>query len=457
MNRLEQIILPGNAIGDIKSADPINALNVMPGLHNLLVLDLGGNEIGSTGCVALCTLLRNPECRLQKLGLTNNCLDVECMCTLISGLYKNNTLKIVDLCYQKSFTETGWQMLLVFLSSPQCSLEKLDLLDGEIGDDCAATLGDSMAVNQIMKSLCIHRNMITPLGWRDFSNGLGAPSSALMELKLEDCSINVEGAAAIFQALGYNITLKKLKLSENQYIASTGWAACFQLLINSQSALEDMMFSNNNIDDEGADILVKLVARHMSTVQILDVQSNPSVANNGWSSFADTLLPNSTSKLKKLRIGNYLPEQGIETLINNDVMMDFVAALAGNSNLIISPSSQHALVDVLCDKMSFDSVCVSNHTLSECYVSVRNECPSELFTLLDINKNANKSAVVRTKLLLFCLLDKDIVGHVFGTMAETLLPSAIGWIGRDRLVSLPCIAFFKTYLRFLNFTNKWYL
>lgn len=191
--------------------------------------------------------------------------------------------------------------------------------------------------------------------------------------------------------------------------------ACFHLFINSQSALEEMIFSyNNNIDDEGADILVNVVARHMSTVQILDVQSNPSVINNGWSSFADVLFLNSTSKLKKLRIGDFFDEE-METLINDNVMIDFVAALAGNSNLIeldvadtiISPSSLHTLVDVLYDKMSCESVCQSNHTLFEftcSYSYLENKLlPNELVTLLDINGNKNKSAVVRTKLLLYCL------------------------------------------------------
>lgn len=70
----------------------INALNLMSGLHNLFELDLGRKDIGIMGCVALCTLLRNPECRLRTLNLTHNCLDIECMCTLISGLSQNNSL-----------------------------------------------------------------------------------------------------------------------------------------------------------------------------------------------------------------------------------------------------------------------------------------------------------------------------------------------------------------------------
>ena len=58
--------------------------------------------------------------------------------------------------------------------------------------------------------------------------------------------------------------------------------------------------------------------------------------------------------------------------------------------------------------------------------------PDELDTLLGINKNENKSEVVRKKLLMYSMLDKGTVGNVFGQMAESLMPCVIEWIGRDR-------------------------
>jgi len=47
------INLHRNNIGDTKAAGLINALNAMPGLHNLLELDLGENDIGRKGFEAL--------------------------------------------------------------------------------------------------------------------------------------------------------------------------------------------------------------------------------------------------------------------------------------------------------------------------------------------------------------------------------------------------------------------
>lgn len=75
------------------------------------------------------------------------------MCSLISGFARNTTLKTLDLSTQKLLRATGWQLLMIFLSSHRCSLEWMDLVDQQFDDDCAASLGDALAVNQILTSL----------------------------------------------------------------------------------------------------------------------------------------------------------------------------------------------------------------------------------------------------------------------------------------------------------------
>jgi hypothetical protein len=314
---------------------------------------------------------------------------------------------------------------------------------GDLGDESAASLGDALAVNQNMKSMSIGGNNITTAGWREFSRGLGAPSSSLLELQFEECNINDEDAFEIFQALGGNTNLKKLTMSYDQTITSTGWATCFRML-GSQSALEEKKFVCNDggIDDEGANLLVNLLSKQMSTVRLLDVQFNTFISTDGWRAFTDVLLLTSKSKLKSLRIGAEDCSE-IVIKINDDVILGFVAALASNNSLTefsighvdISPSSLDALANVLCDKTSIASVCNSNHTLNifEYTSSDYAKCPDELASLLIMNKLEDKSEVVRRKLLMSCLLNKDTVGHVFGPMPATTLPSVVEWIGRDQL------------------------
>ena len=248
------------------------------------------------------------------------------MCSLISGFARNTTLKTLDLSTQKLLRATGWQLLMIFLSSHRCSLEWMDLVDQQIDDDCAASLGDALAVNQILTSLRIASdNSITPSGWREFSNGLSAPSAVLLELILD----------------------------------------------YSQSALEELVFPYNNIDDDGARILVDVIVSHIGTVRCLDLEDNSFITTNGWRAFADALRPTSLSKLNILRIGDHkhvVNNRGNH--IDDSVIVGLVSALAKNNSLnelelnyvSNASSSLYDLADVLGDETNFDSVCQSNHS-----------------------------------------------------------------------------------------------
>jgi Ran GTPase-activating protein (RanGAP) involved in mRNA processing and transport len=439
-NRLQKINLSRSGIEDEKCAELIDALNKMTGLHNLLELDLGGNQLGRKSCVSISELIRNPVCRIQILGLSNSRISDECMGNLISGLATNTSIKVLD--FWSRYLRTGWQVLFIFLSSPRCSIETLTALGGGISDESATSLGDSLAVN--LKSLSISINEITSKGWRAVSNGLRGVSSTLVELILDECRMLCdEGAVAIFEALASNQTLKKLSLRYCEEITSNGWATCFRLLEDSQSALEELTFVSNNIDDEGANILANLLSKHMRTVRLLYLRYCDYVTADGWRAFADVLLPNSTSKLASLRLG-YESDDDVENRMNDEAVLSFIAAISHNTSLVelnigdvenVSQSSLDALVDSLCDKTSIASVCNSNHTLSIFQYTCDDETdhPSELDSLLELNENKDKAEVVREKMLTSSVINEGTVGYEFGSTPVAVFPSLMEWIGRDRL------------------------
>ena len=439
-NRLQKISLQGSGIEDEKCAELIDALNKMSGLHNLLELNLGGNKLGRKSCVSLGELIRNPVCQIQILGLSNTRISDECMGNLISGLATNTSIKVLD--FWSRCLRTGWQVIFIFLSSPRCSIESMYTLGGGIADESATSLGDSLAVN--LKSLSIGHNKITSKGWREVSNGLRGPSSTLVELNFDECRILCDvGAVAIFEALASNQTLKRLSFRYAEEITSNGWATCFRHLEGSQSALEELTFISNNIDDEGANILANLLSRHMSTVRLLVIRYCDSITADGWRAFADVLLPNSSSKLASLRLGCD-SDDDVENRMNDDTVLDFIAAISNNTTLTelnigdvenVSRSSLFVLVDSLCDKTNITSVCNSNHTFSVFKYTCDDETEhlDELDSLLELNKDENKAAVVRKKILTSSVINEDTVGHEFGHMPVAVFPSLIEWIGRDRL------------------------
>ena len=193
---------------------------------------------------------------------------------------------------------------------------------------------------------------------------------------MEAAYLNDDDAFVLFSNLANNSNIKKLSISFCG-ITSAGWVACFRQLIDSRSVLAEMNFEWSLIDDEGVSILVNLVAGHMDTVSTLKV-SGESISANGWSKFANVLVPSSTSKLKTLTIGE-CPDPSIH--INTDVAIDLVSALAGNTTLEALNFSiaeyvalwldalyhdmqwMYAMFKVLCDLSSISSVCQSNHTI----------------------------------------------------------------------------------------------
>ena len=151
--------------------------------------------------------------------------------------------------------------------------------------------------------------------------------------------------------------------------------------------------------------------------------------------FTDVLQASSSSKLTELAIGG---RRQTSTVLHDDIIRGFATALANNTTLTcltvedinISSSGFSALADALYDKSDgVNSIFNSNHTLGFCCDDF---LPPVLDSLLTLNGNENKEEVVHQKIVAHYLSDMETSGHVFGSMPETTLPTAIGWIGRDR-------------------------
>ena len=389
-------------------------------------------------------MLANPECNILSLDLSSNLFDDECIGILIDGFIECGSLKSLGFGnLEDRLTAAGWKIFSSFLSGSKCKLEKIILDRADVSDDSTATLGDALAMNETLKCLDFSDNYITSSGWRDISNCLLAPSSTISELNLGyESNINDEVALIFFSALANNTTLEKLQLFAD-HITSDGWVLCFRQLIDSRSALVDIGFGFD-IDDEGVEALSTLVAGHMNTVSSINLWGNSSISASGWSLFANILVPSSTSKLKTLKLGDSRHRITRSYPITNYVITDLVTALAaGNATLEVLnlhgvddddvDSAMEALLTVLCDATSVDSVCRSNHTLYKFVCYRHTDYPSELVSLLELNEDTDKAQVVRTKLLTYFFSNVDNVGPEFGRMSTTILPNAMEWIGRDRL------------------------
>ena len=498
-SRLERIVLWSNNIGDDHAANLLNAIDSSSGLSHLSDLWLGCNSIGREGCQALGDLLENPQSKIQRLKLCGNQFDDECMGILACALVKNSTMKELDLGSQKSVTPTGWcTFSSILLSNPNCSLTTINLADNLIGDEGAISLGNSMLTTGHLKRKGVYLDLtlsksITMAGWQGFSTCLSNNGSALIGLNLYMCNISDEmaaviigatvessslkslkmpmiesmtaagwiqcfrllaesdeftldefdisdnyiddvGAAILFNLLA-NSTLKTLGIASNISITPAGWIACFQSLVDSDTTVKTLWLDGNNIDYEGAVLLSDLLPSFGTTH--LDIHGNLLLSANGWSLFADVLLPETGSELNHLCIGN---DDGND--IDDHVVTRFASALARNTSLqtlelygvAISDRGWSALANTLCDNSSIASICNSNHTLRACWLYSDEGLPRGLFSsLLQVNSIKDKADMLRTKIIMHYFSDVDNIGQVFAHVPVTTLPDAIAWIGRDRL------------------------
>ena len=314
--RLERINFSYNHLGDECAADLITALTAIHGLCHLLDLYLSYNQIGRRGCAALGDLLKIDACNIQRLTLHKNSLDDECIQILANGLMKNNTLKELDLSCLRLVTPIGWQTFSAdYMSNPICSVEKIDLSGNNIGEEGADSLGTSMTVNNMLQLRSLNVSdceSITTDGWRELSYGLS--SLTIEEFHMCKTNIDDDGAIAIVSALTRSTALTTLDLKTNRSITSASWTKCFRLLLDAEFTLENLYVSDNNIDNEGTEVLVESLATYHS-LKVLDMKNNRSITSLGWITFFQKLLDARSSAETMILDNNSIGDEGAKLLI----------------------------------------------------------------------------------------------------------------------------------------------
>ena len=331
-NRLTQIQVQHCEIEDDQAKELIDALSAMPGLCNLLDLDLGLNRIGRMGCEALAALLANPSCKTQVLQLGGNDIDDGCIEILVNALVRNDSVKALDLCSQRLVTSVGWRTLSGFLLNPNCALQMIDLHYNRIRDEDIISFGESLAVNTAlrMKFLGLSRCMsITSVGWNGFATWLRSPYSALEGVVLDDCGIDDEGIVELLPALAESSSVKALSMDSNNSISSAGWIRCFQKLMTSRSdsSLEKLSLVLTTMDDYGATLLMIWMVRRCKSLTTLNLGFNHSISATGWVGIFH-VLADSDLKLVDLSLSSInIDDDGVALMIDLIVKMSTLIRL----------------------------------------------------------------------------------------------------------------------------------
>jgi len=389
-------------------------------------------KITSVGWRALSTVLQQPNCKLVSLSLKyfidDTGADIIGPALLKSSL-KGLNLQISDI----SISSTG--TLLNHIS--QTLVESLNLSHNMINDVGLATLTN---ISTLKSLKLIGENSITPIGWQSFFNTLQRRGTRLVKLYIQFNDTGILGVASLGTLLSNASTLKKLKLdslSETEAtISAQAWQAFFTSLQGSDLNLEKLSLFTSNIDDDGLQMLVRLVSS-MSSLKYLSLGDNQQVTPAGWQALSG-FFQSPNFELREL----YLNENNI----NDVALVAFAIALLHNKTLkrlvleecddLISEIGWKAVSLLLCNKTSVMYTYLSNHTLQ--YLSYkqydRMNLPDSLVSSLKLNGNKDKVEVARQKILQAHFSDATAKMQEFLDMELKVLPIAIAWIGRPTIV-----------------------
>ncbi|XP_072892244.1 NACHT, LRR and PYD domains-containing protein 3-like [Hemitrygon akajei] len=131
-----------------------------PGLHKCQELRLGANKLGDSGVKLVSAALRNPECKIQKLGLNDVGLTVSGAEDLASTLSANCTLTELNLSYNK-LKDSGVKLVSEALGNPECKIQRLWLWKVGLTDSGAEDLVSALSTNQSLTELDLRLNSLT--------------------------------------------------------------------------------------------------------------------------------------------------------------------------------------------------------------------------------------------------------------------------------------------------------
>ncbi|XP_063049908.1 NACHT, LRR and PYD domains-containing protein 12-like [Engraulis encrasicolus] len=182
---------------------------------HLKELHLNDNVIGDSGLKQISTLLRNPDCKLQRLGLKSCSITEAGSTALASALSSNPSSHLIELDLDNNkLGDSGVKQISTLLRNPCCKLQTLGLKSCSITEEGCAALTSALTSNPSrLIQMDLDNNKLGDSGVKQISTLLRNPDCKLQTLGLSDCGVTGEGYAALATALKSNpLHLEELDL-----------------------------------------------------------------------------------------------------------------------------------------------------------------------------------------------------------------------------------------------------
>ncbi|XP_053090938.1 uncharacterized protein LOC113534387 isoform X2 [Pangasianodon hypophthalmus] len=280
--RTEKLRLSKSGITQRGCTDLISALTSNP--SNLTELDLSENTLGKPGVDKISTLLKSSSCKLQKLVLSYCSITGEGYTALVKALKSSHLIEL-DLRGNDP-GESGVKELRNLMKDAKCKPKTLRLLKSPDAQKAYDHLTKVLGINPILQTdLDLSGKIKGDSEVEQLSALLKDPHCRPEKLQLSGCNLTDKGCSALLSALrSESSTLKELNLSKNR------------------------------IQDSGVKLLsAELKNPHckLETVRLSDC----SITEGGYAALAEALKSNPSSHLKELDLrGNDPGESGVKLL-----------------------------------------------------------------------------------------------------------------------------------------------
>ncbi|XP_032872048.1 NACHT, LRR and PYD domains-containing protein 3-like, partial [Amblyraja radiata] len=155
--KIQTLRLYSVGLTDSGAEDLVSALSTN---HTVTELDLSGNELGDSGVKLVSDALRNPDCKIQTLRLDSVGLTDSGAEDLVSALITNHTVTELYLSGNK-LGDSGVKLVSDALRNPDCKIQRLGLDSVGLTDSGAEDLVSALSTNTSLTELDLMGNSLT--------------------------------------------------------------------------------------------------------------------------------------------------------------------------------------------------------------------------------------------------------------------------------------------------------
>ncbi|XP_052445887.1 uncharacterized protein LOC127987559 [Carassius gibelio] len=266
---------------------------------HLIELDLTGNDPGESGVKQLSDLLQDPNCQLNTLRFLGPAADEGCQ--YVTGIVGKNPLLLRELDLSgRKLGDTGVNQISALLQDKHCTLNTLKLSDCSITEEGYKALSSALRSNPShLIELDLTGNDPGESGVKQLSDLLQDPNCKLKTLRFLGPAAD-EGCQYVTGIVGKNpLLLRELDLSGHE-LRDTGVNQISALLQDKHCRLNTLNLKNNCITEGGCHVLAAALNSNPSNLTELNLSENK-LGNPGMKIIL-TRFENGQCRLEKLKL-----------------------------------------------------------------------------------------------------------------------------------------------------------